>query len=134
MLGTHTTLILLIVLSTSSVQLPDLLTTTIDIQHPLIILLALWAGIISTLGDWFLNSLFYEIHCRLVNIHMLQLISPATFIGKHDNQLKYANGAYWSSGYNVGFWIQRVTVQIPTSVCCVLRQDALSALHQSTQL
>ena len=43
-------------------------------------------------------------------------------------------GAYWSSGYNVGFWIQRLTVQIPTSACCILEQDTLSALLQSTQL
>ena len=43
-------------------------------------------------------------------------------------------GAHWSSGYNVGFWLQRLTVQIQTSVCCVLEQDTLSALLQSTQL
>ena len=36
--------------------------------------------------------------------------------------------------YYVGFWLQRLTVQIPTSVCCVLEQDTLSALLQSTQL
>ena len=43
-------------------------------------------------------------------------------------------GAYWSSGLNVGFWSQRLTIQIPTSVCCVLEQETLSALLQSTQL
>ena len=32
------------------------------------------------------------------------------------------------------FWLHRLTVQIPTSVCCVFEQDTLSALHQSTQL
>ena len=35
-------------------------------------------------------SMFYEIHHRHVNIHISQLISPATFTGKHDHQLKYA--------------------------------------------
>ena len=43
-------------------------------------------------------------------------------------------GTYWSSGQNVGFLLQRLTVQILTSVCCVLEQDTLSALLQSTQL
>ena len=31
----------------------------------------------------------------------------------------------WSSGENVGFWLQKLTVQIPTSVCCVLEQDTV---------
>ena len=35
-------------------------------------------------------TMFYEIHFHLVNIHIPQLISPATFNGKHDHQLKYA--------------------------------------------
>ena len=35
---------------------------------------------------------------------------------------------------NVGFWIQMLMVQTPASVCCVLEQDTLSALLQSTQL
>ena len=43
-------------------------------------------------------------------------------------------GAYWSSGWNFGFWIQRLTVQILTSACCVREQDTLLALLQSTQL
>ena len=34
--------------------------------------------------------MFYRIHYRLVNIHILQHKSPATFIRKHDHQLKYA--------------------------------------------
>ena len=54
-LGTHTTLPTLIVLNTSRGQLPILLTGTIDAQHPKIISLTFWAGIISTLGDWFLK-------------------------------------------------------------------------------
>ena len=32
------------------------------------------------------------------------------------------------------FWIQRLTVRTPASVCCVLEQDTLSALLQSTQV
>ena len=35
-------------------------------------------------------TMFYKIHNRLVNAQIAQLISPATFIGKHDHQLKYA--------------------------------------------
>ena len=33
--------------------------------------------------------MFYIIHYHLANIQMPQLISPATFIVKHDHQLKY---------------------------------------------
>ena len=33
--------------------------------------------------------MFYGVHYHLVNIHIPQLISPATFIGKHHHQLKY---------------------------------------------
>ena len=39
--------------------------------------------------------MFYEIHFCLVNIHIPQLISPATFIGKHDHQLfQYSSSHY----------------------------------------
>ena len=34
-------------------------------------------------------TMFYEINYHLFNTQILQLISPATFIGKHDHQLKY---------------------------------------------
>ena len=43
-------------------------------------------------------------------------------------------GAYWSCGLNVGFWIHRLTVLAPASLCCVLEQDTLSALFQSNEL
>ena len=40
-----------------------------------------------------------------------------------------------SCGLDVGFWLQRLTDRTPTaSVCCVLKQDTLSALLQSTKL
>ena len=42
--------------------------------------------------------------------------------------------AYLLCGYNVGFWIQRLTVRTQTSVCSVLEQNTLPALLQSTQL
>ena len=35
-------------------------------------------------------TMFHRIHYHLVNIQIPQLISPTTFIGEHDNQLKYA--------------------------------------------
>ena len=35
-------------------------------------------------------TMFYKIHYHLVSIHIPQLISPATFIDKHDHQLQYA--------------------------------------------
>ena len=35
-------------------------------------------------------TMFYKIHIHMFNIQIPQLISPATFIGKHDHQLKYA--------------------------------------------
>ena len=35
-------------------------------------------------------TMFYEIHYHLDNTQIPQIISPATFIGKHDHQLKYA--------------------------------------------
>ena len=35
-------------------------------------------------------TMFHKIHYRLVNIHIAQLILPATSIGKHDHQLQYA--------------------------------------------
>ena len=55
-------------------------------------------NLINILGWYHLNirqqvsqlTMFYKIHYRLVNIEIPQLISPATFIGKHDHQLKYA--------------------------------------------
>ena len=34
-------------------------------------------------------SMFHEIRYHLVNIHIPQIISPATFIGTHNNRLKY---------------------------------------------
>ena len=43
------------------------------------------------------------------------------------------SATYDGAGYT-GFWLHRLTVQIPTSVWCVLEQDTLSALLQSTQL
>ena len=42
----------------------------------------------------------------------------------------HVNGAYWSCGWNVGSWMQWLTIPTPDSVCCVLEQDTLSALLQ----
>ena len=48
------------------------------------------AGIVSTLGDWFINTpCFIRYTTTLLIFKLAQLISPATFIGKHDRQLKY---------------------------------------------
>ena len=47
---------LLIVMNTSSEQPTILLAASIDAQHPHIISLTFWAGIVYTLCDWFLNS------------------------------------------------------------------------------
>ena len=65
-----------------------------------------------------------------MNIHFDNPLQSLT----KQNLTAHSLGAHWSSGKNVGFRIQRLTVQIPTSVCCVLEQDTLSALLQSTQL
>ena len=51
-----------------------------------------------------------------------------------DAKQGHTNGAHWSCGYDADFWIQRLTVGTLTSVCCILEQDTLSALLQSTQL
>ena len=42
-------------------------------------------------------------------------------------------GEYWSCGWNVGFWIQRLTVRTLASVCCVLEQDTLSAVDSAVK-
>ena len=47
--------------------------------------------------------MFYKIQYRLVNIQLPQLISPATFIGKHDHQLKYAIPVATMDSYKFSF-------------------------------
>ena len=49
-------------------------------------------------------TMFYEIRYCLVNIHMPQLISPATFFSKHDPQLKYAIPVATIDSYRFSFY------------------------------
>ena len=49
-------------------------------------------------------TMFYEIHYRLVDIQIPQLISPATFISKHDHQLKYAIPIATIDSYKFSFY------------------------------
>ena len=48
-------------------------------------------------------TMFNDVHHRLVNIHIPQLISPATIIGKHDHQLKYAIPVATTDSYKFFF-------------------------------
>ena len=48
-------------------------------------------------------TMFYKIHYHLVNIQIPQLISPDTFIGKHDYQLKYAIPVATVDSYKFSF-------------------------------
>ena len=61
-------------------------------------------------------TMFYEIHYYLVIIHMPQLVSLATFIGKHDNQLKYAIAVATMDSCKFSFYprLIRLCYQLPS--------------------
>ena len=66
--------------------------------------------------------------------HMPIRKKPNVMILQNISLCVYKKGAYWSCGLNVGIWIQSLSFRSPTSVCCVLEQENLSELLQSTQL
>ena len=53
-------------------------------------------------------AMSYKIHYHLVNIQIPQLISPATFIGKHDHQLKYAFPLATIDSYTFSFYSRSI--------------------------
>ena len=60
-------------------------------------------------------TMFHKIHYHLVNIKIPQLISPATFIVKHDHQLKYAIPVATIDSYKFSFYPRSIRLwnQLP---------------------
>ena len=74
--------------------------------------------------------MFYKIHCHLVNIHEPQLISPATSIGKHDHQLKYAIPVADMDSYKFSFYPRsiRLWYQLPYTAVFTASPVAFQAI------
>ena len=53
-------------------------------------------------------TMFHKIHYHLVKIQIPQLISPATFIGKHDHQLKYGIPVDTTDSYKFSFYSRSI--------------------------
>ena len=69
--------------------------------------------------------MFDKIHYHLVNIYISQFISPATFIGKHDHQLRYAIPVATMDSYKFSFYpysIRRWN-QLPSAAVLQLYQE-----------
>ena len=77
-------------------------------------------------------TMFHEIHYHLVNIQIPQLISPDTFIGKHDYQLKYAIPVATVDSYKFSFYPRslRLLNQLPSTAVIA----ASPASYQTTTL
>ena len=76
-------------------------------------------------------TMFYEIHQHLVNIQIPQLISPATFIGKHDHQLKYAIPIVTIDRYKFPFYPRSIRLwnQSPSTAVFVASPAAFQAIN-----
>ena len=75
--------------------------------------------------------MFYKVHYHLVNIQIPQLISPATFIGKHDHQLKYAIPATTIDRYKFSFYPCSIRLwnQLPSTAVSAVSPAALQAIR-----
>ena len=62
-------------------------------------------------------TMFHRLHYHLVNIQIPQLISPATFIVKHDHQLKYAIPVATIDSYKFSFYVRSIRLwdQLPST-------------------
>ena len=62
-------------------------------------------------------TMFHKIHYHLVNIHIPQLISPVTFICKHDYQLKYTIPVATIDSYKFSFYPRSIILwnQLPST-------------------
>ena len=62
-------------------------------------------------------TMFYEKHYYLVIIDIPQLVSPVTFIGKHDHQMKYAIAVATIDSYKLSFYPRstRFCHQLPSA-------------------
>ena len=74
--------------------------------------------------------MFYRIHYHLVNIQITQLISPATFIGKHDHQLKYVIPVATVDSYKFSFYPRsiRLSNQLPSTAVSAASLAAFQAI------
>ena len=75
-------------------------------------------------------TMFHKIHYHLVNIHIPQIISPATFIGKHDHQLKYAIPLATIDSYELSLYPRslRLWNQLPSTAVFAASPAAFQAI------
>ena len=75
-------------------------------------------------------TMFHKIHYYLVYIQIPQLISPVTFIGKHDHQLKYAIPVATIDSYKFSFYPRSIRLwnQLPSITVFAAHPAALQAI------
>ena len=74
--------------------------------------------------------MLYKIHHRLVDIHIPQLILPATFIGNHVHQLKYAIPVATIDSYKFSFYQGSIRLcnQLPSTAVFAVSPVAFQAI------